>query len=365
MFRKLTSRSILAIVSGLLAVLVLVAPVSGQSTWEPRSITASIKGSGATFPNPIYQTWISVYKKVNPSVTLSYQAVGSGQGQNDFVRYLTDFGGTDSVVADTRIKAEAPDTLHVPMLLGGVVPTYHVEGVSVQLRFSPEVLSGIYLGQIKKWNDPKILADNPGVSLPSTKITPVYRSDSSGTSSIWTDYLSKVSADWKARVGSGTTVKWPAGVGAPGNAGIASTVLRTNGAIGYVEQAFAAGNKLPVPLVKNSAGNFVAPTTENVSAAAAGITIPDDLRFSLTNASGANSYPIVGATWILVRQQTYTDASKAQALTDFIYWGLTDGQGATSRLGYAPLPEAMRKKSIEQLRKVTVNGQRVFDGPVK
>lgn len=365
MFRNKTPRSIMAIVSGLLALLVLTAPVSAQSTWEPRPLTATLKGSGATFPNPLYQTWISVYKKINPSVTISYQSVGSGQGQTDFIRYLTDFGGTDSILSDSRIKAEAPDTLHVPTVLGAVVPTYRLSGVTAQLRFSPETLAGIYLGTIKKWNDAPVVADNPGVTLPNRKITVVYRSDGSGTTAVWTDYLAKISADWKAKVGAGTTVKWPAGVGAPGNAGVTSTVLRTDGAIGYVELVYALGNKLPVPLIKNKAGNFVAPTLENVSAAAAGVTIPDDLRISITNADGANSYPISAFTYILIRQQTYTDANKAQALTDFIYWGLTDGQGGALRLGYAPLPEVMRKKAIEQLRKVTVSGQRVFDGPVK
>jgi phosphate transport system substrate-binding protein len=362
--RTTTKRTLLAAISGLLALLIVISPVHAQS-WEPRSITATLKGSGATFPNPLYQTWISVYKQVNSNVTISYQAVGSGQGQTDFIRYLTDFGGTDSVVSDARIRQEAPDTLHVPTVLGAVVPTYNLKDVTAQLRFSPEVLAGIYLGTINNWNDPKIAADNPGVKFPKRKITVVYRSDGSGTTSIWTDYLSKVSADWKAKVGAGTTVKWPAGVGAPGNAGVTSTVRRTDGAIGYVELVFALGNKLPVPLIKNKAGNFVAPTLENVSAAAAGVTIPDDLRVSITNANGANSYPIAAFTYILVRQQTYTDLPKAQALTDFIYWGLTDGQGASLRLGYAPLPEVMRKKAMEQLRKIRVNGQVVFDGSVK
>jgi phosphate transport system substrate-binding protein len=358
-------RSIMFLLAlGVMLSTLAVGPAQAQEAWAPRDITATLKGSGATFPNPIYQVWIQVYKQVNPNVTISYQGVGSGQGQTDFVRYLTDFGGTDSVVTDARIRTEAPDTLHVPMVLGGVVPTYNLPG-DPKLRFSPEVLAGIYLGRITRWNDPAIRADNPGVTLPNTRITPVYRSDSSGTTSIFTDYLTKVSTDWSSRVGRGTTVRWPAGIGAPGNAGVAGTVRRTVGAIGYVEQAFAIGNKLPVPAVKNAAGNYIEPSQEAVSAAASGITIPADLRFSLTNASGANTYPIVGATWILVREQTYTDLAKAQALTDFIYWGLTEGQGATVRLGYAPLSTEMRQRAIEQLRKVKVNGQTVFDGPVK
>ncbi|GAB4156472.1 MAG: hypothetical protein Fur005_09850 [Roseiflexaceae bacterium] len=203
------------------------------------------------------------------------------------------------------------------------------------------------------------------MSLPNRRITVVYRSDGSGTTAVWIDYLSKVSADWKSKVGAGTSVRWPAGIGAPGNAGVTSTVLRTDGAIGYVELVYALGNKLPVPLVKNKSGNFVAPTLENVSSAAAGVEIPADLRISITDAAGTNSYPISAFTYILMCEQTYTDLTKAQALTDFIYWGLTDGQGAALRLGYAPLPEVMRKKAIEQLRKVKVEGQVIFDGPVK
>lgn len=193
----------------------------------------------------------------------------------------------------------------------------------------------------------------------------VYRSDSSGTSSIWTDYLSKINATWRANVGVGTTVRWPVGIGAPGNPGVASTVKQTEGAIGYVELIFALANGLPSPAVRNSAGNFVAASLQSVTAAAAGVDYPDDLRLSITNAPGAQAYAIAGFTWILVRQTTYTDVNKAQALTDFLYWSLTEGQGAAGRLGYAPLPAEARRLSIAQLRKVTVNGQRVFTGPVK
>lgn len=340
------------------------AGAQGTPAWTPRvqSPAVALKGSGASFPNPVYQVWIAVYKQVNPSVSISYQSVGSGQGQRDFIGYLTDFGGTDSVVSTNVVAAQAPDALHIPTVLGAVVPTYNVPGLAAgtQLRFSPDTLAGIYLGTITTWNNAAIVADNPGVTLPSTRITVVYRSDSSGTTSIWTDYLSKVNADWRSRAGTGTTVKWPVGIGAPGNAGVTSTVLRTSGAIGYVELVYALGNKLPVPFIKNAAGNFVLPTLENVSLAAAGATIPDDLRASITNASGANSYPISAFTYVLVRQNTYTDAAKAGALADFLYWGLSDGQGAALRLGYAPLPTAVRTKAMAQLNKITVKGQQVF-----
>ncbi len=347
----------------LVSLLALVAPAQAQS-WTPRPVSASLRGSGATFPAPLYAAWIEAYKKVNPSVTLSYQPVGSGQGQRDFIRYLTDFGGSDAALTASRVAAEAPDALHVPTVIGAVVPTYNLPEAP-NLRFSPETLAGIYLGAIRKWNDPRIAADNPGVRLPSTNITVVYRSDGSGTTSIWTDYLSKVSADWRTRVGSGNSVRWPVGVGGPGNAGVASTVRNTKGAIGYVEQVFAVANKLPLPAVKNAAGNYVVASLEATSAAADGIVVPPSLVVSLTNSPNPNAYPIAGFTYILVRGSTYTDLAKAQALTDYIYWGLTEGTGAATRLGYSPLPASLRVKAIEQLRSVRVNGQVVFDAPAR
>jgi phosphate transport system substrate-binding protein len=349
----------------LVAVAAPARPAAAQNDWSPRQISGvSLRGSGATFPNPLYQVWISVYKLNVPGVTINYQAVGSGQGITDFINYLTDFGGTDSVVPDARIRTEAPDTLHVPTVMGAVVPTYNLQGVT-GLRFRPATLAGIFLGQITRWNHPLIAADNPGVALPDRKITVVRRSDASGTTSVFTDYLSKVSNEWNDRVGRGTTVRWPVGVGAPGNAGVAGTVLLTPGAIGYVELTFALANKLPVPSVANASGNFITPTLESVSAAAEGVPIPDDLRVSITNSPNPRAYPIAAFTYILVREQTYTDIPKAQALTDFIYWGLTEGQGATVRLGYAPLPENVRKLAMGQLRKVKASGVLVFNGPIK
>jgi phosphate transport system substrate-binding protein len=336
-----------------------------QTDWQPRTLTATLKGSGATFPNPLYQAWIATYKKVVPSVAITYQGVGSGQGISDFIKYLTDFGGTDAAVAAGRVAAEAPDALHVPTVLGAVVPIYNLSGLTAPLKFSPATLAGIYLGTIKKWDDALIAADNPGVKLPTTKITVVYRSDGSGTTSIFTDYLSKISADWKSKVGSGTAVKWPAGIGAPGNPGVASTVKRTVGGIGYVELIFALANKLGYGSVKNASGTYITADLASVSAAADGITYPASLAVSITNSPNAKAYPIAGFTYILVRQNTYADANKAQALTDFIYWGLTEGQGAASRLGYAPLPDQARKLSIGQLRKIVVKGEAVFTGPVK
>lgn len=343
--------------------------VATTTEWAPRQLTATLRGSGASFPNPLYQVWISVYtKNVVPSVTLSYQSVGSGQGQKDFIAYLTDFGGSDSAVSSSRVAAEAPDAIHIPTVMGGVLPVYNLPSVSTPLRFTPEILVGIYYGAIKYWNDARIAAANPGVKLPKTEIVVVYRSDSSGTTSIWTDYLSKVSSDWKANVGSGNTVKWKVGIGAPGNAGVSSTVQKTEGAIGYVEVAYALGAGLPMPYVQNAAGNFVQPLLANVSAAAAGVTPSSDvqkLAASITNGADAQAYPIAAFTYILVRKDTYTDLNKAQALADFIYWSLTEGQGAANRLGYAPLPENMRKAAMKALMAVNVNGAPVINAPIK
>jgi len=345
------------------------APAAASGEWKPRQLEATLRGSGASFPNPLYQVWISVYtKNVVPGVKLSYQSVGSGQGQKDFIAYLTDFGGSDSVVSSNTVKTQAPDAIHLPTVLGGVLPIYNLPTINAPLRFSPEILVGIYIGEIKKWNDTRIATENPGVSLPDTEITVVYRSDSSGTTSIWTDYLSKVSGTWKSQVGAGSTVKWPVGIGAPGNAGISSSVQKTEGAIGYVEVAYALGAGFSLPYVKNAAGNYVQPLLANVSAAASSVVVSSDvqkLATSITNGSDAQAYPIAAFTYILVRKDTYKDVTKAQALSDFIYWALTDGQGAANRLGYAPLPENVRKASMNALMAIRVDGQAVLDAPIK
>jgi len=305
---------------------------------------------------------------VVPGVKISYQSVGSGQGQKDFIAYLTDFGGSDSAVSSSRVAAEAPDAIHIPTVLGGVMPMYNVPGLAAPMRFSAETLVGIYMGDIKKWNDERIANDNPGVALPDMDITVVYRSDSSGTTSIWTDYLAKVSGTWKSQYGSGNTVKWPVGIGAPGNAGVSSTVQKIEGAVGYVEVGYALGAGFTLPFVKNAAGNYVQPLLANVSAAAAAVKPSSDvqkLATSITNGSDAQAFPITGFTYILVRKDTYTDLNKAQALADFIYWGLTDGQGAANRLGYAPLPENMRHAAMRALMSMRVSGQVVLDAPIK
>ncbi|MCX6015931.1 MAG: phosphate ABC transporter substrate-binding protein PstS [Chloroflexales bacterium] len=342
---------------------------TSDSAWKPRQLNTTVSGSGASFPNALYQVWISVYtKNIAPGVTLSYQSVGSGQGKKDFVAGLTDFGGTDSAFTSDEVKAQVPDAIHIPTVMGGVLPIYNLPSVTKPMRFTPELLVGIYSGEITKWNDAKIVAENPDVSLPATDIAVVYRSDASGTTSIWTDYLSKVSDTWKTKVGKGSTVKWLVGIGAPGNAGVASTVQKTEGAIGYVEVAYALGDKFTLPFVKNAAGNYVQPLLANVSAAAENLAINDDvqqLAHSITNSSNPQAYPISAFTYVLVHKDTYTDATKAQAVVDFLYWGLTTGQDAANRLGYAPLPDNMRQAAIHALHAVKVNGQAVLDAPIK
>ncbi len=342
---------------------------SSSDAWQPRQLTTTVSGSGASFPNALYQVWISVYtKNIAPGVTLSYQSVGSGQGKKDFVAGLTDFGGTDSALSAEEVNAQAPDAIHIPTVMGGVLPIYNLPGVTIPLRFTPELLVGIYSGEITTWNDAKIVAENPDANLPATDIAVVYRSDASGTTSIWTDYLSKVSDTWKNSVGKGSSVKWLVGIGAPGNAGVASTVQKTPGAIGYVEVAYALGANFSLPYVKNAAGNYVQPLLANVSAAAASVTISDDvqqLAQSITNSSDPQAYPISAFTYVLVHKDTYADETKAQAVVDFLYWGLTTGQDAANRLGYAPLPDNMRRAAIKALLAVKVNGQAVLDAPVK
>lgn len=339
------------------------------SDWQPRQLTATLSGSGASFPNPLYQVLISVYTKhIVPTVQISYQSVGSGQGKKDFVAGLTDFGGTDSPLSADDIKAQAPDTIHIPMVMGGVMPLYNLPTLTAPLRFSPETLVAIYMGTITSWDDAMIVADNPGVVLPALPVTVVYRSDASGTTSIWTDYLSKVSPEWKSSVGKGSSVQWLVGIGAPGNAGVASTVQNTAGAIGYVEVGYALSSGLPLPFVKNATGNYVQPLLPHISAAAASLDISDDvqqLAQSITNSTDPQAYPIAAFTYILVHKDSYIDLTKAQALADFVYWGLTIGQDAAVRMGYAPLPTSMRHAAIRALTAVRVNGQAAIDAPIR
>ena len=331
---------------------------------QPRT-ALTLQGDGASFPAPLYQSWIVTYKKAVPNLTIGYQSTGSGQGIKDFSNGLTDFGATDAFMNDEELKA-VPDTLHIPMVLGAVVVIYNLNGIRT-LKLSPETLTGVYRGVIKTWNDPAIVADNQGIALPSTPIVVVYRSDGSGTTSIFTSYLSSVNPEWKSAVGSGTTVKWPIGSGAPKNDGVAAFVAKTPGSIGYVEQIYAFAQKPPLPVaaLRNAAGAFVLPDEASIAAAADSFStqMPQDLRISIVNPPGRqDAYPISGFTYILVHKQM-ADQTKAEALTEFLYWSLTSATPLAQSLKYVPLPETVRKRAIQLLTEISSNGQPVLRIP--
>jgi phosphate transport system substrate-binding protein len=319
--------------------------------------TVSLHGAGATFPNPLYQKWLSEHGKLHPNVRIDYQSIGSGGGVKQLKEQTVDFGASDSPMKDEDLKSAPGEIVHVPTVLGAVVMTYNLAEIKQPLRFSPEVIADVYLGKIKKWNDAKITADNPGVTLPATDITVVYRSDGSGTSAVFTDYLSKVSAEWKEKVGTGTSPRWPIGLGAKGNEGVTGQVKNTPNTIGYTELAYAVQNKLPVGLVKNTAGNFVEPTIDSVTAAAAAsaATIPDDLRVSITNAQGGQAYPISSFTYIIVYKDQ-KDAAKGKVLADFLWWAIHDGESFAKDLQYAPLPAEIVKKAEGKINSITAGG---------
>ncbi len=320
--------------------------------------TINLVGAGATFPNPLYQKWISEYGKVHPEVRIDYQSIGSGGGIKQIQNQTVDFGASDFPMKDEDLKAAPGEILHVPTVLGAVVITYNLSGVAAALRFSPAVIADIFLGKIKKWNDPRISADNPGVTLPSGDITVVHRSDGSGTSAVFTDYLSKVSPEWKEKVGTGISPGWPVGIGGKGNEGVTGQIKNTPNTIGYVELAYAVKNNLPVALIKNQAQTFVAPTLEAVTAAAAEsvATTPEDLRVSITNASGKDVYPIASYTYILVYKDQ-KDATKGKALVDFLWWGIHDGEKFAKELDYAPLPQEIVKRAEAKINSITSGGK--------
>ena len=317
-----------------------------------------LNGAGATFPYPLYQKWLSEYGKANPNIRIDYQSIGSGGGIKQIQEQTVDFGASDAPMKHEDLKKAPGEILHIPTVLGAVVLTYNLQGISQPLRFSPDVIADIFLGKIKRWDDPRIKADNPGVNLPTANITVVHRSDGSGTSAVFTDYLSKVSPEWKAKVGTGTSPQWPIGIGGKGNEGVTGQVKQTPNTIGYVELAYAVQNKLPVALIKNQAGNFVEPSLEAVTAAAAesvGNT-PEDLRVSITNAAGANVYPIASYTYILAYKDQ-KDANKGKALVDFLWWGIHDGEKFAKDLQYAPLPEEIVKRAEAKINSITSGGK--------
>ena len=328
-------------IAGLMIALGLSATASAQMM---------INGAGATFPYPIYSKWFDEYTKVDPSVRFNYQSIGSGGGQKQILAQTVAFGASDGPMTDDNLSKAPGKILHIPTVAGAVVITYNLEG-NPTLKFDGETIAGIFLGQIKKWNDPKIAATNPGVKLPDKDIVVVHRSDGSGTTFIFTDYLSKVSPGWKSKAGTNTSVSWPTGIGGKGNEGVSGQVKQTPGALGYVELIYAIQNKMPYAEVKNAAGEFVKPTLESVTAALATAEIPDDFRFSMTNAPGKDAYPIAGATWLLVYEQQ-KDPAKGKKLVEFLKWALTKGEAMARDLDYAPLPDSVQQRVLKRIDEI-------------
>jgi len=331
----------------LLVCVLLPLAVFGQTT---------LNGAGATFPYPIYSKWFSDYHKLHSDVEINYQSIGSGGGIRQVTEGTVEFGASDMPMTDDQLKEAATklktNVLNIPTVLGADVPAYNVPGVKGELKFTPAMLAGIFLGTITNWNDKSISAANPGVTFPNQDIIVVHRSDGSGTTFIWTDYLSKVSPEWKSQVGSGTSVKWPRGLGGKGNEGVAGSIRQLAGSIGYVELIYAVQNNIPYGSVKNAAGDFIKASLGSVTAAAASAPkMPPDFRVSITNAPGKDAYPISSFTWLLIPAQS-KDAAKGKILADFLNWMVTDGQKMTNALSYAPLPDNVAAKVKDAIKQV-------------
>lgn len=321
----------------------LALPVVGQTT---------LNGAGATFPYPIYSKWFSEYHKLHSDVEINYQSIGSGGGIRQVTAGTVDFGASDMPMTDKQLQDAKTKILNLPTVLGAVVPAYNVPGVTGEVKFTSEALAGIFLGKISKWNDKAISSVNPGINFPDKDIIVVHRSDGSGTSFIWTDYLSKVSPEWKSQVGANTSVNWPIGMGGKGNEGVAGMIRQLSGSIGYVELIYALQNNIPYGSVRNTAGAFIKASLESVTAAAASAPkLPPDFRVSITNSPGKDAYPISSFTWLLIPQQS-KNASNGKILTDFLNWMVSDGQKMTAALSYAPLPENVAAKEKEAIRQV-------------
>jgi len=318
--------------------------------------TMQINGAGATFPYPIYSKWFSEYNKLHPNVQINYQSIGSGGGIRQVTNQTVFFGATDGPMTPDQLLAAPSKILHFPTVLGGDVPVYNIPGVNAELKFTGTVLADIFLGKITKWNDPAIVKLNAGVNLPGSDITVVHRSDGSGTTYIWVDYLAKVSEEWKKKVGVATAVNWPTGVGGKGNEGVAGLVTQSPGSIGYVELIYAIQNNISYGSVQNTAGEFMRATQESVTAAAAGAAakMPADFRVSITNAEGKGVYPVSSFTWLLLYENP-KDKAQAQVMVDFVKWMLTDGQKFAGSLGYAPLPDAVVKLEMAALAKIKIS----------
>ena len=324
--------------------------VSNQAN---KSGSLLINGAGATFPYPIYSKWFNEYHKLHPNLKINYQSIGSGGGIRQLLAGTVDFGASDMPMTDQMLAQTNKKILHFPTVLGADVPTYNLPGLKAQLHFTPQTLAELFLGNIKNWNDPRLAPANPGVNLPKHEIVIVHRSDGSGTTFVWTDYLSKISPDWKSKVGASTSVNWPIGLGAKGNEGVSGLVQQTPYSLGYVELSYALQNQLPYGIVRNASGHFVKPDLSSVTAAAAGAAanMPADFRVSITNAPGANSYPISSFTWMLIPARL-PDAAKRDAIEGFLHWMLTDGQTMVESLDYAPLPPQVQSKELGQISEI-------------
>jgi phosphate transport system substrate-binding protein len=334
----------LSLVAGLLAV-ATIAAAQGQ---------VLLNAAGATFPFPMYSKWFDLYKKAHPNVQINYQSIGSGGGIRQLLDKTVDFGASDGPMSDEQLKQASVPILHFPTVMGADVPSYNVPGVSAELNFTPEALAGIFLGKITKWNDPAITSANSGVKLPGDDIVVVHRSDGSGTTYIWTDYLSKVSPEWQSKVGKATSVNWPVGLGGKGNEGVAGLIQQTPDAIGYIELIYAVQNKIAYGRVRNAAGAFVKADLAGVSAAAAAAakSMPDDFRVSITNPEGNKAaYPISSFTWLLIPSK-FTDATKRDAVKDFLKWMMTDGQQYCEGLAYAKLPKEVVAKEMKAIAQI-------------
>jgi len=323
--------------------LTLVLPALAQTT---------LNGAGATFPNPMYSKWFSEYHNAHPDIQINYQPIGSGGGIRQVLAGTVDFGASDGPMSDEQLSQSKVKILHVPTVLGAVVPAYNVPGVSGDVKFTPEALAGIFLGKITNWNDKAIASANPEYKFPDQPIVVVHRSDGSGTTYIFTDYLSKISPEWAGSAGKGTSVKWPVGLGGKGNEGVAGVVRQMQGAIGYVELIYAVQNKISYGSVKNASGSFVKASLESVTAAAGSMkTMPADFRVSITNAPGKDAYPIASFTWLLIPAQS-KDAAKGKIIADFLNWMVDDGQKMTAALTYAPLPDSVAQKVKAEIKQV-------------
>jgi phosphate transport system substrate-binding protein len=318
----------------------------------PAVAQTTLNGAGATFPYPMYSKWFSDYHNLHSDIQINYQSIGSGGGIRQVVAQTVDFGASDGPMTDEQLSQAKFKILHIPTVMGAVVPAYNIPGVTGEVKFTPQAIAGIFLGKVTKWNDQEITSANPGVNFPSTDIIVVHRSDGSGTTFIFTDYLSKVSPEWSSGPGKGTSVKWPVGLGGKGNEGVAGQIRQLPGAIGYVELIYAVQNKIPYGVVKNAAGEYVKASLDSVTAAAASVkSMPADFRVSITNAPGKDSYPISSFTWLLI-PQTSKDPAKGKILADFLVWMVDQGQKETAALTYAPLPANVAAKVKEAIKQV-------------